>query len=172
MDKRKAVFAMDFEKIVRTGISIEIDGIEFYRGSKEKVADENGKGVLEFLAREEERHKAYFEGLLKKHGADPDGLLKALQVPRIFPKAKGFEPGDAGTVDEEILKHAKKAEDMSIDFYTGALKGVRDKELLIGLGIIINEEKQHLQWVEYLLEGVGKNAYWSDLHDHFSLDGG
>ena len=162
---------MDIEEILHNAIKIEREGIRLYTKSAEKVADQNGKGILLFLAREEERHLAFFQEMLKEHGKEGEKVLKLLMVPRIFPEPHNHEEGMATGVDEEILGHAKDVEKRSIDFYSDAFRAVSDNDLRAGLEAIIREEKQHLEWVEYLIGTIGTHEYWGDLQDHFSLDG-
>ncbi|MFH0817587.1 MAG: ferritin family protein [Candidatus Micrarchaeota archaeon] len=162
---------MDIIDILHTAIKIEQEGIEFYSKSANKVKDENGKGTLLFLANEEKRHKAFFEGVLKKHGKEDANTIRLLMSPRIFPEPKDYEGKSAPEIDKEILNHALETEHRSITFYSDAKK-LADEKFRDGLDIVIREEKQHAEWIEYLLEGIRSQATWSPLHGHFSLDGG
>ena len=168
---------MDLDSILRTAVQIEKDGIDFYAESAAKITDENGKATLESLAREEYRHKKFFEGILETQGAGRQNLLRALNTPRIFPKAKKFSGSDDTSVDFEILQLALEAEKKSIDLYAGALRQFKEKSLRMddslrrGLEIIINEELQHLEWIEFITKDLEKHGFWANLHEHFSLEG-
>lgn len=161
---------MDIDEILHTAIKIEEEGIKYYTKSAEKVEDQNGKAILLFLAHEEGRHRKFFSEMLKKHGSG-EKTLKLLMVPRIFPKEHELEEGKATGIDEGILEHAQDVEKRSIDFYSDAFRAVSDKDLRAGLETVIHEEKQHLEWLEYLMSTVGAHEYWGGLQDHFSLDG-
>jgi rubrerythrin len=161
---------MNLLDVLRAAVEIEKEGIEFYSKSAKKVKDENGKEILEFLVREEARHKAYFESILRSKGKDPKAT-GVLVAPRIFPEP--YEPKAAGDekLSTAILEQARDAEMRSIEFYASALK-TASGELRDGVKQVLSEEKQHLEWVEYLLGEVKENHYWGNLHEHFGLDGG
>lgn len=162
---------MNLESVLQTAIGIEQEGIEFYSKSIAKVEDENGKDILRFLAGEEKRHKAFFESLLKKHGKGEKKDVQLLMVPRIFPESHEPEEGEATEADRHVLEHAKETENRSIDLYESILRSVSDKEIRAGIKIVLNEERQHLAWVEYLLGNINTHEYWGGLQEHFSLDG-
>ncbi|MFH1448243.1 MAG: hypothetical protein ABIG39_05230, partial [Candidatus Micrarchaeota archaeon] len=126
------------------------------------------RGILIFLANEERRHLEFFENLLNAHGKDDGKIMSGLRRPRIFPEKQEYLQMDSMDVDREILKNAKEAEQKSIEYYSGI---DCDEEVLCnGLEVIIKEEKQHLEWIEYLIDGLGTHEYWTGLQDHFSLD--
>lgn len=162
---------MEVEEILKTAIKIEEEGIGFYTKSARLVDDETGKQTLLFLAEEEMRHKAFFEGVLDSRG-DPNKAIGKLQAPRIFPKPRSYEPGTTRSTDQGILEHALENEKKSIEFYSKALGEASDKDLCSGLEIIIKEEQQHAEWITYLIGTIGSHGYWTGLEDHFSLDGG
>ncbi len=162
---------MDTEEILRTAIGIEQEGIDFYTGSARKIKDENGKATLLFLANEEKRHRAFFESFLRKHGKGDDRSVKLLMRPRLFPDSTEYGDATASDLDRQILEHARETEKRSIEFYSDSKK-LADEKLREGLDVIIKEEGQHLEWIEYLLENIRSSGAWGDLHSHFSLDGG
>jgi rubrerythrin len=164
---------MDIVDILNTAIGIEQEGIDFYASSAKKVKDANGKATLLFLANEEKRHKAFFEGVLRNKGKADAKSSKLLLAPRMFPDPKEYKSNGALASNESrvILEHARDTEKRSIEFYSGA-QNLADATFRDGLGVVIHEERQHLAWIEFLLEGLDAHEEWTSLHGHFRLDGG
>jgi rubrerythrin len=164
---------MDITDILHTAMGIEQEGIDFYTASAKKVKSGNGKATLLFLANEEKRHKAFFESVIRNKGKADAKSKKLLLAPRMFPDPKEYNGKEAPASSESriILEHARDTEKRSIEFYSGAMN-LADAAFRDGLGIVISEEKQHLAWIEFLLESLGSHEEWVSLHGHFSLDGG
>lgn len=56
----------DIDKAVRLGLLFEKKSIAFYQACKEKVSSTQAAGELTAIIKEEQRHKALLEGILKR----------------------------------------------------------------------------------------------------------
>jgi len=159
---------------LKTGITIEEDGIKFYSNAAEKTQDPAGKRTLEFLAKEEKRHKEFLESLLKsvEDKENPEKIIeKHIGKPKIFPKEEEFsEKIKAGRQDKEILEEAKKVEERSINYYAGLSNKVGEKEKKI-FEILVGEERKHKEWIEYMEEALEIHGYWQGVEKYFELEG-
>ncbi|MBI4344826.1 MAG: ferritin family protein [Euryarchaeota archaeon] len=154
---------------LRAGLELEREGIEFYSGAAKGLEDERGRATLGFLAKEEERHLRFIEGLVEALGAGqmlPKGPRR-LKKPKIFPREI---KGGVGRKDRAVLEEARGVELRSIEFYERCLAKVEGPERS-AIEALIEAEKGHLEWVEFMRDCVAVHGYWCDMGEYFSLDG-
>ncbi|MEW6329336.1 MAG: ferritin family protein [Candidatus Micrarchaeota archaeon] len=156
----------------KSAISIEKKGIDFYSRAIRKVRDPNGKAVLEFLVSEEKRHLQFFETLARRHApAVLRRQVKILKRPRIFPKPIEYHKRHEVAMDMKIMEEAIKTEKKSIALYESYKRELKGRELRSALQLIIDEEKQHLNWFEFARGDAKLHSYWAELEEHFSIQG-
>ena len=141
-------------EIVELGIQIEKNGRDFYKTLLDKSKEEKAKEVFRYLAGEEEKHIAVFQGIMDSvHKYEPAeaypgeyfSYMNALAGDHVFTqKDKGKEM--AGTVknDKEALDLAIGFEKDSILFYVGTKRVVPQSDHQI-LDKLIMEEQGHLE---------------------------
>jgi len=175
---------------MRGAMRIEKQGIRFYSRAARGVKDPNGKAILEFLADEERRHLLLFENLarsfrltakssqtlrvMRSHA--PDAIkkqVKILKKPRIFPKPIEYHKRHDVAMDVKIMDEAIKVEKKSIALYEEYKRelGGKDKGMKHALQLVIDEEKQHLDWFEFARGDAKLHSYWAELEEHFSIQG-
>lgn len=133
------------------GKELELEGIKFYSEAAKGLEDEKGKGILEFLAREEEGHLSFIVGL--EAAAVAAGMVPGqeeeeyprfvewLGKPGLSPKGMKDSPMRK---DLAILKEARRAEVRSIE-------------------VLIAAEKRHLKWVEFMRDYVLTHGCWYEM---------
>ncbi len=165
---------MNIIECINKGIEIEKKGFNFYYNASKKVRSRKAKETLEFLAKEEQRHRKFLEDikeeLINKGSVDVESKAKILEE-RVFPER--FEEKISTTEDDKmILKEAELLEKNSIEFYKkckNEFKGVKDAEEVFNL--LIKFEKEHLNWIIFIKESAELHGYWLGLDDYFSFDG-
>lgn len=139
-------------ELVNIAVEIEKNGLLFYTALAGRATAPASRQVFAFLAEQEEKHRALFEGMREDAGKQPldvltedyDGYLKALVDSIIFTDAKGAALKAAELKDEaEALDIGIKAEKDSILFYQEMRQLVRRRDR-VTVGVIVNEERSHL----------------------------
>ncbi len=137
--------------IFEIAVTIEQNGVKFYRDAADQVEGEENKKFLQDLALMEKSHEATFTAMQKELKVeektstifDPEnenGLyLKALADTRIF-----FEKDKPDNSFESILKAAIQAEKDSIVFYIGMKELVSSNAGKSRIDDIIKEEMSHV----------------------------
>lgn len=154
------------------GKEIESQGIKFYTDAANSIEDPNGKSTLSFLASEEERHLGFIRKLINSvsKGADISQMIQK-NGPVIFPQKEEFQKRiAAGDGDKRVLEEAIFVEERSIEFYSDCLSGTSGAERSI-FKALVEEEKRHRAWLDFMKEGMDVHGYWYGLEDYFALDG-
>jgi len=73
--------------------------------------------------------------------------------------------------DKRILDEAKEVERKSIKFYQDAGTRVKDAEYKKIFELLVDEEKKHLKWLEFLSDYMNVQEYWLGTESYFSLEG-
>jgi len=119
-------------------IRAEIEAAEIYRGLHGRVRNEALRLKLDFLAREEDRHKAILERLFKDHFPG-----RALVVPAAGQGPKKSVPvGETSSV-LELFKLAMAKEKEAEEYYEGAKAAVEDARIRHILDYLGRTERSH-----------------------------
>ncbi len=149
-------------ELVNIAIEIEKNGLAFYSTLAQKAATPASKQIFDYLAEQEERHRALFEGMQEGAGKQPldalseeyDAYLKALADGIIFTNVKGATLKAMQTQNEdEALEIGIKAEKDSILFYQEMRELVRQRNRET-VGKIVAEERSHLLRLASLRKGL------------------
>jgi rubrerythrin len=147
--KTAGISVLDF------AVQAERDGAAFYAQAAEKAQDENLKGFLQSLARDEKKHEEHFLALkerIAKAGqgdyfasAEVDDYLDAVIRGGLFEAASAlpgadYEPELIG----DFYRIAIRAERSSILLYQALLDAAKEKGLKRALAAMLREEKSHL----------------------------
>ena len=119
-------------------VRAEMDAAEIYRGLHGRVKNEALKQKLDFLAREEDRHKAILERLFRDHFPN-----RTLVIP-----AQGRRPKKAAAVDEatsvlELFKLAMTKEKEAEAYYREAKGLAEDDHSKRVLDYLSRTERSH-----------------------------
>lgn len=130
-------------------IQREIEAYDFYRGLFDKVKDPAARDALEFLAKEEQKHRAFLEEYQSgKLGAEALRLTQVID----YKIAEHLEKPDIDKdlESKDVYLVAAHREQNSYRFYAD-LAAIhpegRVKDMLLRMA---NEEKRHKEKVEYL----------------------
>ena len=140
-------------EIVEMGIQIEDNGKDFYGTLVEQSKNNKAKDIFKFLAGEEEKHIAAFQGILDKvHKYEPPesypgeyfAYMNAIASEYVFTqKDKGKEIAKNAKSDKEAIELGMKFEKDSILFYEGMKKVVPENQHKV-IDALIAQEKNHL----------------------------
>lgn len=141
-----------------TALKSEVESRNIYAQLAESVENFLLKDRFNFLASEEEKHRAFFENLFKQRFPKKEITLpkkSPVPLPQIKFDAKNF-------VISEILLSAMKAEKAAFDFYTKLTKRFKENpEVQKMLHYIASMEMGHYR----ILELEKENAEKFESHD-------
>jgi rubrerythrin len=169
---------MEIVKALKAGMDIEKKGEAFYSKAAGKVENPHGQLTLNFLAREEREHYKFLEGLVASitEGRTPEGF--ALPKHADLKKEEILETmrrmGVKGRVpkgNKEIIDEAMKVEKKSIELYEGFLSETKNEDNRKIFRTMAEEEKKHLEWLEFIRDALEIHGYWYDLESYFALEG-
>jgi rubrerythrin len=115
-----------------------MDAAEIYRDLHDRVGNEVLKQKLDFLAKEEGRHKLILERLFRDHFPD-----RTLVVPAKSGKPKKPAAVDASTAVVDLFKLAMTKEKEAEEFYRGAKAGIEDAQTKRILDYLSRVERSH-----------------------------
>jgi rubrerythrin len=146
------------EDVVVSAIKSEIDSREVYSKIGDRVKNFMLKERMEFLAREEEKHREFLVSLYKKNfpGKEPE-------IPDVTPvPLPVIEIGDENTPLSDVLESAMNAEKVANEFYT-SMAGLFEKDADTNkmLKYLASMEMGHYK----LLEIEKKNALEFEYYD-------
>lgn len=119
-------------------IRAEIDAAEIYRGLAGLVRNEALKQKLDFLAREEDRHKAILERLFKDHFPG-----RPLLVPEAGRKPKKSVPVDEAASVLALFQLAMAKEKEAEEYYRAAKAEAEDAQSRRILDYLARTERSH-----------------------------
>lgn len=137
------------EEILKTAVRFEERSYAFYQRLQETVLDSMTKNTLDYLSREELKHKEFLEqylqgkisgptlGLTKVHDA---GIVEAFQVPPVIPDL----------MQKDAFLVAAEREKESHDFYSNLAKLHPEGQVKDLLEQLAQEELGHKEKVEAL----------------------
>ena len=150
-------------EILEIGIQIEKNGRDFYNLLLDKSKNPKVQEVYKYLAGEEEKHIAVFQGILSKtERYEPAGLdadeyfayMNALASEHVFTKEnKGKEVAGSVKSDKEAIDLGIGFEKDSIIFYEGMKKIVPEYDLKI-INELILQEQNHLRQLTELKKKI------------------
>ncbi len=151
----------NLKEILLIAIGIEEGGIEFYEEAQ-KIAPKDLKDVFKFLEKEEMKHKAFFEELLKNvdekteiniNEGDYEQYAKSIGQLAIFKKSELQSKVEKLKSIEEALQLAIEKEIQSIEYYKFLIK-TQPERTKPTLNEIIKEEEQHAATLKNILAKI------------------
>jgi rubrerythrin len=153
------------EDLILSALKSEIDAKEVYSKTAESVENFILKDRLKFLAKEEEKHRIFFDNLYKKKFPEKD-----LKVPQSSPvPLPDMEAVSEKIPISEMLQMAMDAETAAHDFYINlAEKFTGDEPVLKTIKYIAKMELGHLRLLEIektsVLEYENFDDVWPMMH--------
>lgn len=137
---------------------MEKEGSEFYSKASKECSDTWLKGIFEYLAIEESKHYKIFKNLKENTNSLVEvNLNSSEEIINAFEKKKKERIIDCLTdLQSDVYIAAAKDEQASIDLYEGLLNKSENEEEKKALSLIIEEEKQHLNFFREVIELMEK----------------
>ncbi len=149
-------------EVVEIGIQIEKNGRDFYSVLASQSKSPKARDIFRYLAGEEEKHIAVFQGILDKTDKyEPQGLdadqyyayMNALASESVFTqKDRGKELAQKVKNDQEAIEIGIGAEKDSIVFYEEIKKVVPGYDQKV-IEEVIAQEQDHLRQLLHLKAG-------------------
>jgi rubrerythrin len=136
-------------EILDMAIQREEVAYDFYMDIYHKVSDASVKDTVEFIAREEKKHKAFLVGYQEgQYGADSLRMSEVVE----YKLAEYLEEPEISKTSssEQIYLVAAHRESRSHQFYAELANMHADSELKTMLQKMANEELKHKEKMEYL----------------------
>jgi rubrerythrin len=145
----------NIDEVLEMACQIERNGAKFYRDASGIVPADQGAGLLQKLAAQEDEHLETFQGMRKELSEkeqeetayDPYDeaalYLKAMADSNVFDskELRGNE-----TLDD-IFRLALQAEKDSVAFYVGLKEMVPNTDGKAKMSAVIREEMRHIRWI-------------------------
>jgi rubrerythrin len=156
------------DEVYRVGMCIEEAGLEFYTRMAEKAEDTATRRVFKRLARDEEKHLAFFESLeLKTAGgmgsrpseqdADVSKYVCSLVDGGIFNNIAAMQKAAKRKFDpEKALELALQVEKDAVLYYMEAHAASKKRRAREALSQLIEEEKRHVVEITKRLDNLRK----------------
>jgi len=156
------------DEVYRVGMCIEEAGLDFYTRMAQKSEDQATKRVFKRLAKDEEKHLAFFESLelktAKGMGASPREVDRDVSLyvcslvdGGIFSGIEQMEKVASRKFNPEAaLKLALQVEKDAVLYYTEALAATKKRSTREALGRLVDEEKSHVVEITKRLTNLRK----------------
>ncbi len=131
-------------EILLAALKSEIESKEVYLQLKDRVKNFVLKDKFDFLAKEEEKHRIFFEKLFLQNFSDKDMVLPE-KSPVPLPQ---IEISDESAPISKILEQAMKAELAASEFYKSMEKLFDDELIKKTLDYIATVELSHYKLIE------------------------
>jgi rubrerythrin len=142
------------EEVYRFAADIEQGGYDFYEKLIQASDNTRVKNELKFLRDEEAKHRAFFQGELRKKGKSEaalgPGLAGVLQEEFVRPMEEFYRAAKVQNI-AEALRFGIALEQKTIDFYGDLRRQSREPGFLQDLDAVVAEEKKHKQKLNIIL---------------------
>ncbi|MCG6949410.1 MAG: ferritin family protein [Acidobacteria bacterium] len=155
-------------EILKKAYQIEVDGYTFYSMTADRASKPAVQELFDKLARDEVQHKAYLQSVI---GSYQEKGLAAFNIKHRDPDLRAFT---ASIFTEEFKTQAEGAdfelgalsigmtlETNAIKYFTGAAESTAEKEVREFYEFLADWERQHLDALQGLYNGV-RQDFWSD----------
>jgi rubrerythrin len=156
------------KKIMQKAIDIEIFGYNYYNKLKNLVDNNEGKGLLGFLANAEEEHENYLRKTCKRMGHEPEetelgdliaDILMDEGLQKIFNGL--MEKDKLETVDSiEAIKLGLEVEGRSINFYKQNAKKSPEADIVALFTELSSWEQEHFDLLSENLRMLKDEGVW------------
>jgi rubrerythrin len=158
----------DIREILRKAYQIEVDGYTFYSMAAEKADKPAVQELFDKLARDEVQHKAYLQSVI---GSYEEKGLAAFRMPHRDPDLKAFtgtiftdqfkKQAEGASFELGVLSIGMTLETNAIKYFSGAAENTSETEVKDFYEFLADWEKQHLDALQKLYNGV-RQDFWAD----------
>ncbi len=149
--------------LLLAAIKSEVESNELYNCLADRVKNAMLKERLQFLAREEDKHRAFLEALYKQKFPDEE-----INIPEKTPVPLPEVDDSEDRLLSEIIEDAMKAELAAKDFYESLKDLLQDEKNRNMLQILANMEQGHYDILAKELENLKRfedyDEYWPMMH--------
>lgn len=146
----------DYKKIITMAVENEVEAYDFYKAAGEKVSDANLKAIFNDLAKEEQQHREFLQGLLNEAQKMKFDENKDYKISETVDKPKlsiSMSPADA-------IGLAMKNEEEAMLMYTELAKASEDKEQKDMFDALARMEQGHKVKLEGLYTDMAYPEVW------------
>ncbi len=143
------------DDLLEIAVKMEENGEAVYLDSKDKLASEELKSTLQWMANEEASHAKWFKTLKQRLTLSVDEADLKKMVPRALQEMMGDNTLALEEIDFSTIKTARDLfetfigfEKETIEFYEVLEIFIDDPGVIKGLQEIIREEKNHIKTLE------------------------
>ncbi|TET53054.1 MAG: hypothetical protein E3J64_04195 [Anaerolineales bacterium] len=171
------------EGILRRGMSLERDGVAFYRQAAERASAKRAKAMFLDLANQEADHlqlfAAQYQALTEGRGwlTVEAALAVDLGLDSANPDLPGEEPPDplpVFTAEREVslrgdiaaLQYGLETERITRDIYADAGEGAEDSKAQEVYAFLVAQEERHYRLLENTLSYLDANETWWDSEQY------
>ena len=163
---------MTLEEAIKTAIQYETKIRNVYRAAAQKVSEPAGKGFLETMAHDEQRHLDYLLDRLEQW--NKTGKLTLPKLETVIPSDKSiarqmarFKSGiskKAWGDQKRILSRALKVEIETSEFYKEMVSEMAGQSQALFARFLVIENR-HIAAVQMQLDYATKTGYWFDMKE-------
>lgn len=166
----------DLEKILKTAIDVEVNGMSTYYDFAEKTQNENGKKMFQQLAKDEEEHQNILEEQLEhlaksstwKEIKIPQSRLQSL-VPEVREKQIRTK-GEAKLGEIDALNTALDMERKTAQYYREQAEKLDDAQAKNMFKQLAEWEDSHIDLIQAELDSLKNTGMWFGIPT-FRMDG-
>lgn len=174
--------SVDAQELLHQAVQMEIDGREYYLAVAAGTHNPLARHTFETLAREEDRHRGYFEAYYTAAAAgrgwpamDEIGIEAPDRVQRaetVFSRAAAQAKGVAPEADlPEAYSHAMEMERRTIEFYQELRDKLEGQAVREFLSFIVDQERQHLELLSRSLDVINEPETWFFDQERWVVEG-
>jgi len=174
--------SINLQELLRQAVQMEIDGREYYSKVAQSTRNPLARHTFETLAREEDRHRSYFEayyaaaaageGLPAMEEVGVEAVNRVARAETVFARASA-EVGEVFVEADlpDAYAHAMEMERRTIEFYQGLRDKLEAEAVRQFLDFIVDQERQHLELLSRSLDVVNEPEAWFFDEERWVVEG-
>lgn len=168
--------AKELEKILKTAIEVEINGMDTFSRLARETQNENGKKMFQRLSKDEKEHQDILEKQLEH--LNKNGTWKEIQIPKskiesLIPKIREKQiktKGKAKLGEIDALNTALDLERKAAQFFRDQANMVEDSQARQMFLSLAEWEDSHFDLIQAELDSVKNTGMWFGIPE-FRMDG-
>ncbi len=168
--------AKELEKILKTAIEVEINGMETFIRLAKETQNENGKRMFQRLTKDEKEHQVILEKQLEH--LNKNGTWKDIQIPKskvelLIPKVREKQmrtKGESKLGEIDALNTALDLERKTAQFFRDQADKVDDSQARQMFLSLAEWEDSHYDLIQAELDSVKNTGMWFGIPE-FRMDG-
>jgi len=162
-------------EILKTGVSIEKNGLSAYLNFAYRTKDPTGKNMFIRLAQDELQHMEVLEKMLDGIMCNKTWVCEAIPesvIEKIAPRIREIDKmkSEEGQDELSALKTALDLEKRSIEFYNENKRFVNNPEAIKIFDRIIEMEESHYDLLQAEIDHIEQTGFWFGIRE-FTMEG-